>query len=59
MRSPDSALRVNRKLTDHLDAQVEVRHTWADAVQHRGPTRSVQINFSDGLSLAAGLSYRF
>ncbi len=35
-----SAVRVNRKLNEHWDAHVEVRHTWMEALQHNGAIRS-------------------
>ena len=54
-----SALRVGRKLNEHWDAHVEVRHTWQETLRHNGPTRSAEINLSDGLGVGAGVSYRF
>ncbi|MBI5800996.1 MAG: hypothetical protein HZA92_09780 [Verrucomicrobia bacterium] len=54
-----SALRVNRRLSEHWDAHVELRHMLTDPVRHNGPTRSGEINLSDGLGLAAGIAYRF
>lgn len=54
-----SAVRVSRKLNAHWDAHMEVRHTWQEALRHNGPTRSAEINLSDGLGLGAGVSYRF
>lgn len=54
-----SALRVNRRLSEHWDAHVEVRHLLTQPIRHNGPTRSGEINLSDGLGLATGVSYRF
>lgn len=54
-----SALRVNRRLNEHWDAHVELRHLLTEPIRHNGPTRSGEINLSDGLSIAAGVSYRF
>ena len=54
-----SALRVNRRLSEHWDAHVEVRHVLTDTLQHNAPTRSGEIRLSDGLGVGAGVSYRF
>lgn len=54
-----SAVRLNRKLSEHWDARVEVRHTWMNALRHNGPLRSGEINLTDGIGLGAGVSYRF
>lgn len=54
-----SAVRIGRKLNEHWDAHVEVRHTWQEALRHNGPTRSGEINLTDGIGVGAGVSYRF
>lgn len=54
-----SLLRVNRRLSEHWDAHVEVRHVLTESLQHNAPTRSGTINLSDGFGLGAGVSYRF
>ncbi|MEN9576120.1 MAG: hypothetical protein RL514_3975 [Verrucomicrobiota bacterium] len=54
-----SAVKVGRKLSEHWDAHVEVRHTWMEALQHNGAIRSGEMNLSDGVGLGAGVSYRF
>lgn len=54
-----SALRVNRRLGEHWDAHMEVRHVLTDSLQHNAPTRSGEIRLSDGLGVGAGVSYRF
>ncbi|KAF0181703.1 MAG: hypothetical protein FD161_376 [Limisphaerales bacterium] len=54
-----SSLRVNRRLGEHWDAHVEVRHLLTDSIRHNGPTRSGEISLSEGVGLAAGIAYRF
>lgn len=54
-----SAFRINRQLTEKWSAHAEVRHMWTETLHHNGPLRSGAINLSDGLGVAAGLSYRF
>jgi len=54
-----SALRISRKLNEHWDAHVEVRHIWQETLRHNGPTRSGEVNLSDGLGIGTGVSYRF
>lgn len=54
-----SAFRVNRQLNEKWTAHVEVRHMWMETLHHNGPLRSGAISLSDGLGVAAGLSYRF
>ncbi|MEQ2007848.1 MAG: hypothetical protein ABMA26_13710 [Limisphaerales bacterium] len=54
-----SALRINRRLSEHWDAHMELRHLLTDPIRHNGPTRSGEINLSDGLGVAAGIGYRF
>lgn len=54
-----SELRVNRRLSEHWDAQVEVRHLLTGTLHHNAPVRSGTINLSDGLGVGAGVSYRF
>lgn len=54
-----SALRVGRKLNEHWDAHVEVRHVWQEPLHHNGPIRSGEFNLSDGLGIGTGVSYRF
>lgn len=54
-----SALRVNRRITERVDAHVEVRHLLTDTIRHNGPTRSGEISLGDGLGIGAGVSYRF
>ncbi|MEN9573074.1 MAG: hypothetical protein RL514_929 [Verrucomicrobiota bacterium] len=54
-----SALRVNRRLSERWDAHVEVRHLLTGRIRHNGPTRSGEINLSDGLGIGTGVSYRF
>jgi hypothetical protein len=54
-----SAVRVSRQLSERWDAHVEVRHTWQETLHHNGPTRSAEMNLSDGLGIGAGVSYRF
>ena len=54
-----SALRVNRRLSERWDAHVELRHLLTAPIRHNGPTRSGEINLSDGLGVGTGISYRF
>ncbi len=54
-----SAVRVTRHLNEHWDMHIEVRHLLTDTIHHTGPTRSGEINFSDGFGLSAGLSRAF
>lgn len=54
-----SALRLNRRLNESWDTHFEVRHIWQKPLQHSGPTRSAEVNLSDGLGIGAGVSYRF
>lgn len=54
-----SAFRVNRRLSDHWDLHVELRHLLTQPIRCNGPTRSGEINLSDGVSIATGVSYRF
>lgn len=54
-----SAVRVNRRLSEHWDAHIDVRHLLTDPLTHNAPTRSGTINLSDGFGLGAGVSYRF
>ena len=54
-----SALRINRRLSEHLDAHVELRHLLTQPIRHNGPTRSGEINLSEGLGIGTGVSYRF
>ena len=54
-----SALRIGRKLNEHWDAHIEVRHIWQETLRHNGPTRSGEFNLSDGLGIGTGVSYRF
>lgn len=54
-----SALRVNRRLGEHWDAHVEVRHVLTDPLTHNAPTRSGEMRLSEGLGVGAGVSYRF
>ncbi len=54
-----SAVRVNRRLSEHWDAHIDVRHLLTDSLTHNAPTRSGTINMSHGLGVGAGVSYRF
>ncbi|NBV22908.1 MAG: hypothetical protein EBS05_13450, partial [Proteobacteria bacterium] len=54
-----TAVRVTRHLGEHWDVQLEARHLLVDPIHHNAPVRSGEIHLSDGLSLAAALSYRF
>lgn len=54
-----SALRVSRRLSERWDAHVELRHLLTQPIRHNGPTRSGEINLSDGLGIGTGVSYRF
>ncbi len=54
-----SAVRLNRRISEHWSAHVEMRHTWMNPLQHNGLTRSAQLNLSDGFGLSAGLAYGF
>jgi hypothetical protein len=51
--------RLTRRLGEHWDAHVEVRHLLTDPLTHNAPARSGTIHLSDGLAVAAGVSYRF
>lgn len=52
-------VRVNRQLNDQWNTYVELRHLWTKAIRHNGEQRSGEIRLSDGLSLGAGVTYRF
>ncbi len=54
-----SAVRASRKLNEHWDAHVELRHLWQETLQHHGVNRSAEINLSSGLGIGTGVSYRF
>ena len=54
-----SSLRINRRLGEHWDAHVEIRHLLTDAIHHNGPTRSGEISLSEGFAVATCVSYRF
>ena len=54
-----SALRVSRRLGEHWDAHVEIRHLLTDTLHHNGPARSGEIHLTDGIGLGAGVNYRF
>lgn len=54
-----SSLRASRKVGEHWDLHVEIRHLLTDTIRHNGPTRSGEISLSEGFGVSSGLSYRF
>lgn len=54
-----SGVRVSRQINERWTSYVEARHLWTGAIQHNGEQRSGEIRLTDGLSLGAGVSYRF